>query len=91
MLIIDYFSRFTEVIKLKSTTSKAIIEVLQSVFSRYGIPETVISDNGSQYSSSEFHTFAKKYNFQHKTSSPLFPQSNGQVEHAVQTVKRLLT
>ena len=90
ILIIDYFSRFIEVIKLKSTTSQSIIEALRSVFSRYGIPETVISDNGPQYSSNEFDTFAKKYNFHHVTSSPLFPQSNGQVERAVQTVKRLL-
>ena len=90
ILIIDYFSRFMEVIKLKSTTSQSIIEALRSVFSHYGIPEIVISDNGPQYSSNEFDTFAKKYNFHHVTSSPLFPQSNGQVEQAVQTVKRLL-
>ena len=90
ILIIDYFSRFIEVIRLKSTTSRAIIEALKSVFSRYGIPETIMSDNGPQYSSNEFKVFAKKYNFSHVTSSPLFPQSNGQVEHAVQTVKRLL-
>ena len=90
ILIIDYFSRYIEVIKLKSTTSQAIIEALQSVFSRHGIPETVVSDNGPQYSSNEFDTFAKRYNFVHITSSPLFPQSNGQVERAVQTVKRLL-
>ena len=89
ILIIDYFSRFIEVIKLKSTTSQSVIEALWSVFSRYGIPETVISDNGPQYSSNEFDTFSK-YNFHHVTSSPLFPQSNGQVERAVQTVKRLL-
>ena len=91
ILIIDYFSRYIEVIKLKSTTSQAIIEALQSVFSRHGIPETVVSDNGPQYSSNEFDTFAKRYNFIHTTSSPLFPQSNGQVERAVQTVKRLLS
>ena len=81
-----------EVIKLKSTTSQAIIEALQSVFSHHGIPETIISDNmySPQYSSNEFDAFAKKYNFNYITSSPLFPQSNSQVECAVQTVKRLL-
>ena len=60
ILIIDYFSRFIEVIKLKSTTSGAIIEALKSVFSRYGIPETIMSDNSPQYSSNEFKVFAKK-------------------------------
>ena len=48
-----------------------------------------MSDNGPQYSSNEFNVFAKKYNFSHVTSSPLFPQSNGQVKRAVQTVKKL--
>ena len=90
ILIIDYFSRYIEVIKLKSTTSQSIIEALQSVFSCYSIPETVVSDNGPQYSSNEFNTFAKRYSFTHITSSALFPQSNAQVERAVQTVKRLL-
>ena len=90
ILIIDYFSRFIEVIKLKSTTSGAIIEALNSVFFHYGIPETIMSDNGPQYSSNEFKVYAKKYNFSHVTNSLLFSQSNGQVECAVQTVKRLL-
>ena len=90
VLIVDYFSRFIEVIKLRATTSKAIIDALKSVFCRYGIPETVRSDNGPQYSSSEFATFARECNFHHVTSSPLFPQSNGQVERAIQTAKKLL-
>ena len=92
ILIVDYYSRFIEVIKLTTTTSKskAIIDALRSTFSRYGIPEVVMSDNGPQYSSNEFDAFAKLYNFQHSTSSPLFPQSNGQAERAVQTVKKLL-
>ena len=63
---------------------------MKSVFCRYGIPETVRSDNGPQYSSSEFATFARECNFHHVTSSPLFPQSNGQVERAIQTAKKLL-
>ena len=60
------------------------------MFARFGIPETVISDNGPQYSSHEFSEFAKVYDFHHVTSSPLFPQSNGQAERTVKTVKKLL-
>ena len=55
-----------------------------------GIPETVQSDNGSQPSSQEFAWFANSYEFKHVTSGPMFPQSNGQVEWTIQTVKRLL-
>ena len=89
LLTVDYFSRFPEVVKLTSTTSLNIIDALKDIFARHGIPETVMSDNGPQYSSLEFFQFSQKYNFQHITSSPYYPQSNGHVERGVQTVKKL--
>ena len=90
VLVVDYFSRFPEVVKLTSTTSANVISALKSVFSRHGIPEIVRSDNGPQYASAEFSTFASSYGFQHVTSSPRYPQSNGLAERCVQTVKNLL-
>ena len=90
LIVVDYFSRYPEVIKMKTTTSSSIIEALKAVFSRHGIPEKLVSDNGPQYSSQEFVSFAKQYDFCHLTSSPHFPQSNGQAERTVQTMKKLL-
>jgi len=87
--VVDYFSRYPEVQALKSTTSESIIKALKNVFSRHGIPEAVCSDNGPQYTSSKFAEFAISYDFKHVTSSPHFPQSNGQIKRTVQTVKRL--
>jgi len=49
-----------------------------------------LSDNGPQYASQEFSNFSREYNFQHAANSPHFPQSNGHVERAVLTVKKLL-
>ena len=46
LLCVDYFSRYPEVVKLNSTTSKGVIEALKSIFARHGTPETLISDNG---------------------------------------------
>ena len=86
----DYFTRFPEVIKLTSTTSKSIITALKSIFSRYGVPATLLSDNGPQFSSAEMKEFCKLYYFDHVTSSPYYPQSNGMVERTVRTVKKLL-
>ena len=91
LLLVDYFSRYVDIVKLTSTTSGAVISAIKLVFSRHGIPELLISDNGPQYVSKEFEEFAEKYNFKHTTSSPHFPQSNGQAERTVQTVKRLLS
>ena len=90
LVAVDYFSRYFETIKLKSTTLSSVIEALKSIFSRYGIPKTVISNNGPQYSSYKFANFASSYKFCHVTSSPLFPQNNGQAKHTLQTAKTLL-
>ena len=67
-----------------------MIEHTKSIFACHGIPEFVISDNGPQYASQSYLEFAKSYQFQHVTSSPYYPQSNGEAERAVGTVKRLL-
>ena len=90
LLIIDYFSRWIEIRHLTSTTSEATIRAMKSIFATHGIPDVVISDNGPQYSSEYFTSFSKSYGFTHCTSSPLYPQSNGEAERAVQTVKNIL-
>ena len=90
LLIIDYFSRYIEIAKVHHTTSEDVILHMKSIFARHGIPEVVMSDNGPQYSSYQFSHFAKDYGFTHLTSSPHFPQSNGEAERGVKTMKELL-
>ena len=90
LLVVDYFSRFIEIARLNRTTTSEVVTHLKSIFARHGIPETLISDNGPQYASQEFAEFARDYEFEHRTSSPYFPQGNGEAERAVGTTKRLL-
>ncbi len=91
LLIVDYYSRYVEVIALrKDTSSSAVIQALKTIYARHGIPDEVRSDNGPQYHSKEFAQFAKEWGFKHTTSSPRYPQSNGEVERAVRTVKDIL-
>jgi len=71
--------------QLKNAASKTVINKMKSAFSRHGIPEKVVSDNGPQ----EFSEFAEKWDFIHNTSSLRYPQSNGLAEKTVQTVKRI--
>ena len=91
LLTVDYFSRYIEVDQLRDMSSSTTIETLKTQLCRHGIPEVLRSDNGPQFSSHEFAKFAQSYGMQHITSSPAYPQSNGEAERAVQTVKRLWT
>ena len=87
IIVIDYFSRFIEIAKLTSTSSTAVTTHMKSIFGRHGIPCCVMSDNGPQFSAATFSSFATEYGFTHYTSSPRYPQANGEVERGVRTVK----
>lgn len=95
--IMDHYSRFIEIATLKTLTTSEVIEKCKSVFSRYGIPNELHSDCGTQFASqrtclgnAEFRQFAKTYNFTLVTSSPSFHQSNGSAEAAVKIAKNIL-
>jgi transposase InsO family protein len=90
LIVVDYYSRYPEVAELRDTKASTVIKKTKSFFSRHGIPETVISDNGPQYSSAEYQRFSSEYNFVHTTISPKYPQSGGLHERTVQTVKNIL-
>lgn len=91
LLVIDYYSKFPEVAKLQNLSSAATITILKSLFSRFGIPKRIYSDNGPQFNSLEMRVFAKQWGFEHITSSPHYPQSNGMVERHIQTIKNMFT
>ena len=88
--VVDYYFRYIEVAHLVQATASEVVKHNKSIFARHGIPETVIFNNGPQYTSERYSEFAKLYQFQHITSSPYYPQSNGEAERAVGTIKSLL-
>ena len=90
IITVDYYSSFFEVDKLETLDSTAVINKLKMHFSRHGIPEIVISDNGPQYAASEFSNFAKAWGFHSVKSSPHHPQSNGKAESAVKICKSIM-
>ena len=90
LVCVDYFSNFAEIDFLPDTKAETVIHKLRIQFARHGVPDIVFSDNGPQFSCDKFRTFAEQWQFQHVTSSPAFPQSNGKVENAVKTLKSLI-
>lgn len=90
LILVDYFSGFIEVACLRDMSSSSVISILKENFARYGIPDTVISDNGPQFSCQSFKKFANEWSFNHITSSPYYAQSKRKSERAVQTIKKIL-
>ncbi|XP_064410442.1 uncharacterized protein K02A2.6-like [Latimeria chalumnae] len=90
LAIIDAYSNYPEVVKLKYSTSEEVCRKLKPIFCRYGIPTTVRTDNGPQFIGKDFVKFKEELGFKHITSSPMYSQSNRLAECGVKTVKRLL-
>ena len=90
LLVIDYFSRFIEIGRLSTATSNDVITHMKSIFARHGVPESLTSDNGPQYTANMYKTFTNQYGFTYLTSSPRYPQGNDAAERAVRTVKNFL-
>lgn len=90
LLVLDYHSRYFELEKMSSTTCREVIIRMKAIFTRFGIPEKVVSDNGPPLNEAEFSLFSEEWEFHHVTTSPLYPKENGLVERLVQTAKHLL-
>ena len=80
LVVVDYFSRFFEVAITKSVTSGKIINCLEEMFATHGLPLSIKTDNGRKFVSEEFEAYLKDNNIEHRTSTPLWPQANGEVE-----------
>lgn len=89
-ILVDAYSKWTEVISTRSTTSTWVINTLKKLFTSYGLCLTIVSDNGSQFKSHDFESFLSDLNITHLTSAPYHPASNGQAERMVQNVKHSL-
>ena len=90
LIVTDYNTKFFDVMYLPDTNAPTVVKHTKSCFAKFGIPKTVFSDNGPQFTSNEYKLFSKQWDFVHDTSSPEFAQSNGFVERMIQTLKKSL-
>ena len=87
LILIDAHSKWIDAVCTNSPSACAAIEHLRTVFSQFGIPETVVSDNAACFTGEEFQAFMTSNGIKHITSAPHHPASNGLAERAVQIVK----
>ena len=87
-ILIDAHSKWIEATCTSSTSSSVVIEELRTIFAKFGLPETIVTDNGTGFVSQEFESFLVNNGIKHVTSAPYHPASNGLAERAVQVVKR---
>ncbi|XP_029648387.1 uncharacterized protein K02A2.6-like [Octopus sinensis] len=90
LIMVCYYSKFPFVRKVKDLRAKTITTVARGLLAEQGIPEQIICDNGTQFTSQEFKKLADEYGFNITTSSPHYPKGHGFIERQVQTVKRTL-
>ena len=88
LVIVDAHSKWMDVIPVPSATSAVTIEKLRSLFATHGLPNKIVTDNGSVFTSVEFEDFMQRNGIIHVCSAPYHPASNGLAERAVQTFKQ---
>ena len=88
LIIIDAHSKWIEAICTPSATSSVVIEELKVLFAQFGLPDTIVTDNGTCFVSAEFKAYLRKNGINQITSAPYHPSTNGMAERAVQIVKQ---
>lgn len=90
LVVIDAHSKWPEVFVMKQTSAEETISCLRDLFCRFGFPETLVSDNGPQFTSAEFAGYMRSIGTRHIRTAPYHASSNGQAEHFVQSLKASL-
>ncbi|XP_050895250.1 uncharacterized protein LOC127101859 [Lathyrus oleraceus] len=88
---IDYFTKWIEAIPLPNVSQEDVVDFIQKhIIYRFGIPETVTTDQGSVFTGRKMQEFAKEMSFKLLTSMPYYAQANGQVEAANKVIIGLI-
>nr|XP_009616655.1 uncharacterized protein LOC104109143 [Nicotiana tomentosiformis] len=89
--VVDYVSKWVEAIPTRTNDAQVVCEFLRkNIFTQFGTPRVVISDNGSHFVQRQFASLPSKYGVTHKTRTPYHAQTSGQVELVNRVIKRIL-
>lgn len=90
LILIDAYSKWHEVYKVSPPNIHGTLAYLRHAFACCGLPEVIVSENGTQLKSNNFGEFFQGHQIQHVRSPPYHSQSNGQAERFVDTFKRAI-
>ena len=90
LILVDSYTKWLEVVRVSSTTASVVVRALRSIFATHGIPDVVVTDNGTAFTSREFREFVESNLIRHVRSAPFHPATNGQAERMVRTTKEAL-
>ena len=91
LVVVDYVSKWVEASPTRTNDHQEVLRfIARCIFTRYGCPRAIISDDGSHFNNSHFRALLKKYGVHHRITTPYHPQENGQVELSNREVKTIL-
>ena len=90
LIVVDAYSKWMEVVPVASTNTATTVDKLRAIFATHGLPDKIVSDNGTAFTSEAFQEFVRKNGISHTTSAPYHPASNGLAERAVRTFKEAM-
>ena len=87
LVVIDYFSKWIEVEAFTSIKDKDVIQfVWKNIVCRFGIPQSIITDNGPQFDSKVYRNLCHELKIRHLYTTLRYPQSNGQEKASNKTL-----
>ena len=87
LILVDSFSGWPEVIKVRYRKATALRQIVRTIFARNGVPKTIVTDNAPEFCDESLVPCLRKIGFMPYKTPPSHPQSNSIVERMVQTVK----
>ncbi|XP_053681614.1 uncharacterized protein K02A2.6-like [Sabethes cyaneus] len=90
LITVDHYSDFFEINLLKDLSPESVIDACKQNFARFGVPQRVVTDNGTNFANQKMAKFASDWDFELATSAPHHQQANGKAESAVKIAKNLM-
>jgi transposase InsO family protein len=91
LVAMDYFTKWIEVVPLKNMTYKEVIEfIMKHIIHRFGIPQTLTTNQGTSFVSGQVRDFIESYKIRLLNSSSYYAQTNGQAESSNKTLIKLI-